>query len=177
MKKLTIFIILILIAIPIAYYLISPAFKVVEVNEASPLMVKDSMKTMDADTKLEFEKQTNEMKDKVMEKKETSPSNEILSQGDFKANAHEVAGNAILIESNNEKILRFENFETINGPKLHIYLSTELGDSDFVDLGEIKATKGNVNYKIPSGTDTSKYNKVLVWCKPFKVLFSHAELK
>ena len=175
MKKLTILITLILIAIPIAYYLISPAFKVVEVNEASPI-VKDSMDSMDSQTKLEFEKQTEAMKDKVMLKDEAVTTTKVLSQGNFKPSAHEVAGNALLIESDNEKILRFENFETINGPKLHIYLSSELGDDDFVDLGEIKATKGNVNYNIPPGTDTSKYNKVLVWCKPFKVLFSYAEL-
>ena len=75
-----------------------------------------------------------------------------------------------------KRILRFEDFETINGPELHIYLSSELGDERFIDLGKIKATKGNVNYDIPAGIDTSKYNKVLVWCKPFSVLFSYAEL-
>ena len=46
-----------------------------------------------------------------------------------------------------------------------------------IDLGIIKATKGNVNYEIPQDIDTTKYNKVLVWCKPFKVLFSYAELR
>jgi hypothetical protein len=73
--------------------------------------------------------------------------------------------------------LRFENFETINGPKLHIYLASDLSADDYIDLGEIKATKGNVNYEIPDGTDLEKYNKVLVWCRPFKVLFSYSELE
>jgi len=45
-----------------------------------------------------------------------------------------------------------------------------------IDLGEIKATKGNVNYDIPEGTDLEKYNKVLVWCVPFRVLFSYSDL-
>ena len=52
-----------------------------------------------------------------------------------------------------------------------------MGDDDFIDLGKIKATKGNVNYDIPEGVDTDKYNKVLVWCVPFGVIFSYSELK
>ena len=163
----------IIIVLIIAYYLISPAFKVVELDESFPLEVKDSMNSMDAETKAEFERQVELKKDEIMEKEETMPSTpQVLSQGAFIESAHEVAGNALLIETNNEKILRFEDFETINGPNLHIYLSSDLGDEDFVDLGEIKATKGNVNYEIPSNIDTNKYNKVLVWCVPFKVLFS-----
>lgn len=74
------------------------------------------------------------------------------------------------------QILRFEDFETVNGPNLHIYLATNLQADDFIDLGEIKATKGSVNYTLPSDVDLVKYNKVLVWCVPFKVLFSYADL-
>ncbi len=131
-----------IIVLIVAYYLISPAFKVVELNEE--LILEDSLNT--------------------------------LSQGNFVPSAHEVAGKAILVETNDDKILRFENFETINGPDLHIYLSSDLEAKDYVDLGEIKATKGNVNYEIPSDVDLEKYDKVLVWCEPFKVLFSYAEL-
>ena len=89
---------------------------------------------------------------------------------------HEVEGKALLLLNNQEKVLRFENFETINGPNLHIYLSADLEANDYVDLGKIKATKGSVNYNLDSSIDTEKYNKVLVWCVPFKVLFSYAEL-
>ena len=101
----------------------------------------------------------------------------IVAQGSFKERAHEAKGSALLIDDNGELILRFEDFETINGPNLHIYLSAGLGDDDFIDLGKIKATKGNVNYEIPPGTDIEKYDKVLVWCVPFKVLFSYADLE
>ena len=83
---------------------------------------------------------------------------------------------AEMIEADNQKILRFEDFETINGPDLHIYLSSDLEAKDYIDLGEIKATKGNVNYEVPSNVDLEKYNKVLVWCEPFRILFSYAEL-
>ncbi|MBD3318840.1 hypothetical protein GF342_02935, partial [Candidatus Woesearchaeota archaeon] len=85
-------------------------------------------------------------------------------------------GKALLIETAEGNILRFEDFETINGPNLHIYLSANLDDTDYVDLGELKATTGSVNYNIPDGTDTDKYHYVLVWCVPFEVLFSYADL-
>jgi len=49
-----------------------------------------------------------------------------------------------------------------------------LGDSDFVNLGRIRATEGNVNYEIPEGTDLTKYKNVLIWCRAFSVLFSYA---
>jgi len=43
--------------------------------------------------------------------------------------------------------------------------------------GKIKGTKGNVNYEIDRGVDLEKYDKVLVWCVPFGVLFSYADLE
>ncbi len=109
---------------------------------------------------------------------EVMPSGpKITAQGSFMARAHEVAGRALLIEADATRTLRFEDFETINGPNLHIYLASDLSSDDFVDLGPIRATKGNVNYELSSDIDTSRYNKVLVWCVPFGVLFSYAELK
>ena len=181
------FAVVLIIILPIAWYLISPIFRVIEVQEESPLessvdieeglQVKDSMGTMGAATKAEFEKQVNSMKDQITEMDDTMPSApKLIAEGIFKPRAHEVQGKALLIDDGNKQILRFEDFETINGPELHIYLSSEFGDEHFIDLGKIKATKGSVNYDIPLGLDTSKYNKVLVWCKPFSVLFSYAEL-
>lgn len=178
MKKLWIFVIIILvIGIPFAYYTISPIFRVLEKDEASPLVVKDAMDSMDAKTKAEFDKQVGAMKDKVTVMSDVMPSAaKVLAQGEFKPRAHDVEGKALLIEKDGKKIVRFEDFETINGPDLRIYLSSDLSNDDFIELSKIKATKGNVNYEIPDGVDTSKYNKVLVWCKAFGVLFSYAVL-
>jgi len=132
------------IILPILWYLLSPLFIVVEMDETSPL--------------------------------EQDISSVMLSEALFQASAHEVSGKALIIESEGEKVLRFEDFETINGPDLRIYLAADLEANDFVDLGEIKATKGDVNYDIPEGTDLSKYKYVLVWCRAFSVLFSYSEL-
>ena len=46
-----------------------------------------------------------------------------------------------------------------------------------VNLGKLKANNGNQNYNIPDGTDLSKYDSVLIWCKQFSVLFGNAELR
>ena len=140
MKKSIYIIVVVIIALFAGWYLISPAFKVVEKNE------------------------------------NITPSSEILKESIFISNAHEVKGKAVLIKNEKENILRFEDFETINGPDLHIYLASSLDANDYIDLGAIKGTKGNINYDIPEGIDINKYNKVLIWCVPFKVLFSYAEL-
>jgi Electron transfer DM13 len=74
-------------------------------------------------------------------------------------------------------VLRLEDFVVTNGPDLYVYLSTDIGASDFVNLGRLKANIGNQNYPIPAGTDLSKYDTVLIWCKAFSVLFGSADLK
>ena len=59
---------------------------------------------------------------------------------------------------------------------MYVYLSTDENASDFVNLGTLKASSGNQNYEIPNDMDLDKYNKVLIWCKAFGVLFGSAEL-
>jgi len=74
-------------------------------------------------------------------------------------------------------VLRLEDLEVTNGPDLYVYLSTDESSSDFVNLGRLKANIGNLNYPIPAGTDMTKYDTVLIWCRAFSVLFGSAELK
>ena len=179
----------VIIVLPVGWYLISPIFRVIEREEASPLIsapgsesqspvIKDRMDSMDAVARVDFERQVMEAAKNVKAMTEAVPAAaRIAGQGEFKPRAHDVSGRALLIEKDGQKILRFEDFETINGPNLRIYLSSELGVGDAVELGPIRATRGNVNYELPAGTDTTRYNKVLVWCYAFSVLFSYAELK
>jgi hypothetical protein len=74
-------------------------------------------------------------------------------------------------------VLRLEDLIVTNGPDLYVYLSTDKSASDFVNLGKLKANIGNQNYPIPNGTDMTKYDTVLIWCRAFSVLFGSAELK
>ena len=82
----------------------------------------------------------------------------------------------IILLYDGSQILRLENFKSTNGPDLHVYLSTDTKATDIVNLGKLKANIGNQNYEIPKGTDLEKYNQVLIWCKPFSVLFGSSEL-
>lgn len=162
-----------LIILAAAYWLISPLWRSVVLDEELP---KDNLLTMDAETRADFEKQTAEMKDMVMEKGDVMPDSATLVVGraDMVARAHEVEGEALLVKSGDKAYLRFENLNTINGPDLRIYLSSDLSADDIIDLGPIRATKGNVNYAIPDGTDLGKYKNAMIWCRAFGVLFSYA---
>ena len=136
-----------------AYYLILPAFVVIEADEASPLSELPASQPSGP------------------QKTAGGDGVQVIASGAFVAHEHDVAGTALLIENDGQKTVRFEDFDTVNGPDLHIYLAADLKAADYVDLGAIKATKGNVNYDIPAGTDTAKYNKVLFFCEPFRFFF------
>ena len=91
---------------------------------------------------------------------------------------HNAEGLAKVIQLEGGRIiLRLENFESTNGPNVHLYLATDKAASNSIDLGRLKANNGNQNYNIPAGTDLNKYNMALIWCKDFSVLFGSAQLK
>ena len=92
---------------------------------------------------------------------------------------HFARGQASLIETSpGQYVLRFEDFSVRNGPGLYVYLSPDAdrytGNSR--QLGKLKATDGSFNYEIPAGTDISQFKSVVIWCKPFGVLFGVAPL-
>ena len=145
--------------------------------EEEKMMKDDTMmeeeKMMKDDTMMEEEKM---MKDDTMMEEEIpmSYAGTFVGVGD---GIHDAQGDAFTIPlEDNSTILRLENFKSTNGPDLYVYLSTDDNASDFVNLGTLKASSGNQNYEIPDDTDLSKYNKVLIWCKAFGVLFGSAEI-
>ena len=103
-----------------------------------------------------------------------SSAGKFVGSGD---GVHETEGDAQIITlEDGSQYVRFENFKSTNGPDLYVYLATDDKATDFVNLGLLKGNIGNQNYEIPEGVDLSKYNKVLVWCKAFSILFGSAEL-
>lgn len=90
---------------------------------------------------------------------------------------HPASGTARLVEAGGQTYVRYENFKTLNGPDLYVYLAKDLDAKEFVDLGRVRATEGNVNYEVPAGVDASSYRYVLIWCKAFGVLFNSADLR
>src|SRR6187431_3236647 len=90
---------------------------------------------------------------------------------------HKAEGIAKVINlADGRTFLRLENLKTTNGPDLYVYLSVGKDPSDIVNLGRLKGNIGNQNYEIPAGTDLSKYDTVLIWCKAFSTLFGSAKL-
>ena len=96
---------------------------------------------------------------------------------------HGAVGSATIYElPDGSRVLRFEDFRSKNGPDLHVYLSTEAPTSTFAGLGDnevhLGALKGNVgsqNYDVPADVDLSQYRSVVIYCVPFRVVFSTAE--
>lgn len=108
-----------------------------------------------------------------------------VARAAFRSLEHATTGEAVVSElPDGSRILRFEGFETSNGPDLRVYLSAGSSDAafgreygeDFVELGRLKGNIGNQNYEIPPGTDLAKYRNAVVWCKRFSVGFGVATL-
>jgi hypothetical protein len=110
-----------------------------------------------------------------------SETSNLLSTGSFVGvgdGIHDAQGIAKVIPiEGGSNVLRLEDLVVTNGPDLYVYLSTDKSASDFVDVGRLKANIGNQNYPIPAGTDMTKYDTVLIWCRAFSVLFGSADLK
>jgi hypothetical protein len=120
----------------------------------------------------------------LLEQQQTSQTenetSELLLTGPFVGvgdGIHDARGTAKVIPiEGGGNVLRLEDLVVTNGPDLYVYLSTDKSASDFVNLGRLKANIGNQNYPIPAGTDMTKYDTVLIWCRAFSVLFGSAEL-
>ena len=200
--KIIIGIIIIAIVIPLGIYTISPLFINTEINEPLPSLANEKSTTdfakfmaMTEDEKLDAAKNMAEKEEDMIMKmaaKQDTTINETMAMninqstqnkaliGNFIGiddGIHNAKGLAkILTISNGSQILRLENFKSTNGPDVHLYLSNNKQANDFIDLGRLKANNGNQNYKIPMDIDFNHYGYVLIWCKPFSILFGSAQL-
>lgn len=108
-----------------------------------------------------------------------------LAKGNFQGLAHETKGVATIYQlAEGKKTLRLTEFETSNGPDVHVYLtavevekgSDAIKNAGFIDLGSMKGNQGDQNYDIPTDVDLSKYKTVSIWCARFSVNFGLARL-
>lgn len=74
------------------------------------------------------------------------------------------------------QVLRLENFTVTNGPDLRVLLAVDSNPANSVELGKLKGNIGDQNYEIAASVDASAYNSVIIYCKPFQVIFSTATL-
>lgn len=169
-----------LVGLPVAWYLLSPLWINVEVNEAFPTAVPapDVQATQAMSTA---------MAEPDKEMAEAMPASEmsLLLQGSFYDIIHVGTGQALIYQlADGSRILRLQEFEVDNGPELHVYLvptdpvpgsiGVEIPGS--IDLGMLKGNMGDQNYEIPAELDLSQFKSVVIWCQPFRVPFIAAPL-
>ena len=176
-------------AIALAWWLGSPLFINMTVDEEFPLTV--SAEIPDGFTREEVEetmatmaKMENTMTEPMMPAMSAAM---VLSMGNFRDadSFHRGSGTATVYQlEDGSHVLRFEDFRVTNGPDLRVLLSKapdiankgEFQQYEYVELDRLKGNIGNQNYVIPADLDVTEYGTVVIYCKPFHVLFSVASL-
>jgi hypothetical protein len=135
--------------------------------------------------KIFIEKTVNE--DVPMATVQPTASNPVMTEvasGAFRSLEHRTTGRARLLRlADGSTVLRLEGLSTSNGPDLRVYLSEVTSDKGwhaygdrYLDLGGLKGNRGSQNYRIPAGTDLSRFRSAVIWCRRFKVGFGVATL-
>ncbi len=93
------------------------------------------------------------------------------------AGRYSVTGKVSLLQGTDKLVLAFEDFSSSSGPDLKVYLSKDTKASAVINLGELKALKGNFSYEVDKSKYTPDFKYVLIWCEDFSVLFGSAEVK
>jgi Electron transfer DM13 len=102
----------------------------------------------------------------------------LLKQGTFSGNMnYEVTGTVKLYNDQGKFFIYFENFSSSNGPDLKVYVATNNNANQFISLGTLKANTGSYYYEILNAPNFDQYNKILIWCQQFSVLFGNATLQ
>ena len=109
----------------------------------------------------------------------------VLAKGEFHKVEKAGKGTATVYKlADGKRVLRLTDFETENGPDLHVRLiaaddakdTASVAKTEFVELAKLKGNKGNQNYDLPENVDLSKYRVVSIWCNRFSVNFAAAPL-
>lgn len=113
----------------------------------------------------------------------------VQAEGTFISHEHTTTGTAKLVRlSDGSQVLRLENLDTSDGPKLVVLLTDApviagrdgwhtFEQGRHVNLGALKGNSGSANYAVPAGVDVTGLDSVSIWCDRFDVSFGAAELK
>lgn len=174
------------IVISLGFYLfVLPQLRTSSLNEALPVQVnaetkKEEVSTISQSTEVviakEEVKKASSASQSVSAQAATAPPQVAARSVIVPTKTHPASGYVRVVSEGEATYLRYEDFSTISGPDLVVYLAKDLEAKDFVSLGELKATSGNFNYKIPETIDIKEYPYALVWCEAFSVLFNSAKL-
>ena len=167
------------------FFGIQAAFIDNEVNEAGPIFAASAAEQDATAATEEFQEAMAEAEENPTEADEatedampdTEPAEIVtLVSGDFSGESrYDITGQAVVLnDGTDQRFLRFENFESDNGPDLKVYLRA--ADGEFVSLGDLKGNIGSQNYEIPVDVDLSVFDTVEIWCERFGVGFGSATL-
>ncbi len=186
--------VIIIPGLAVAWWLGSPLFIDKTVDEEFPALMNAVMPAgmemsqaqatmeaaMDAPTEIEEE---------MMEAMGATLAPEAVKVGQFRDgdSFHQGSGDATIYNLGTDGfVLRFEDFNVINGPDLRVLLTTHadpMGRGDvhaddvtYVELGKLKGNIGNQNYPIPDSVNVDDQHSVVIYCKPFQVVFAVAPL-
>jgi hypothetical protein len=113
------------------------------------------------------------------------PGAKVLAKGEFHNADKAGKGTATVYQlADGKRVLRLTNFETDNGPDLHVRLiaagdardTASVANTDYVEVAKLRGNKGNQNYELPDKADLGKYRVVSIWCNRFTVNFAAAPL-
>lgn len=112
----------------------------------------------------------------------------VLAEGSLISHEYETSGTVKILQlEDGSRVLRLENLDTSDGPKVEVWLTDApviegedgwrvFDDGNYETLGALKGNKGNQNYKIPDDLALSEFTSVSLWCVTFSVSFGAAEL-
>ncbi|OIN66754.1 electron transporter [Exiguobacterium sp. KRL4] len=91
---------------------------------------------------------------------------------------YQTSGKIKTVTADDALYLRFEDFQTTNGPDLFVYL-VEPGKktADGIRIGALKGNQGDQNYVLPKEVDLTKHSRVVIWCRTFDADFGTGDLK
>ncbi len=81
-------------------------------------------------------------------------------------------------------VLRLEDIEVTNGPDLRVIVAPAHGITNrealqaagYIELGPLKGNIGSQNYDFPADYQIPEQVTVIIYCRPFHVIFATAEL-
>ena len=176
----------------VGWWLLSPLFISETVNEDFPFsasaQVPESMTPQQVEMVMEGMSMVEQPVEEAMPAMEAASGPTAVKTGAFRDadSFHKGEGTAtVYMVGEDQHVLRLEKFRVTNGPDLRVLLVNhpdpqnrdDVQAGGYIEVGSLKGNIGNQNYEIPAGTDISAASSVVIYCRPFHVVFSVAPLQ
>ena len=176
----------------VGWWLLSPLFISETVNEEFPFSVNaqvpESMTPQQVEMVMEGMSMVEQPVEEAMPAMEAPSGPTAVKTGTFRDadSFHKGEGTAtVYMVGEDQHVLRLEDFRVTNGPDLRVLLVNhpdpqnrdDVQGGGYIEVGSLKGNIGNQNYEIPAGTDIGAASSVVIYCRPFHVVFSVAPLQ